>query len=54
MSRKSKAHFEHVSLEIAILKKQPEGRVCWVEVAGNLELAKEQSNLSQDIFMAST
>jgi hypothetical protein len=42
MSRKSKTHFEHVPLEIAILKKQPEGRVYWVEAARNVESAKER------------
>jgi hypothetical protein len=40
--RKSKTHFERVPIDIAILKKEPNGKTYWVEAPHNVESAKER------------
>lgn len=40
--RGSKTHFEQVPLEIAILKRQSDGRFYWVEASRDIVSAKER------------
>jgi hypothetical protein len=40
--RSSKTHFQKVPSEIAILKKQPDGKIYWVEAAKDVVSAKER------------
>ncbi|HEX3376858.1 MAG TPA: hypothetical protein VHS29_08360, partial [Candidatus Acidoferrales bacterium] len=41
-ARKPNTHFEHVPLEIAIMKRQPNGKAYWVEAAKDVKSATKR------------